>query len=99
MTFKFNILYLLKVATVTASQAWYDEIGLYDYNAPGFKSGTGHFTALVWKTTSLVGFGVASGTRVSGTTTFNCIYVVANYLVPGNVNTAAMFIANVPRLL
>jgi hypothetical protein len=72
---------------------------LYDFNKPGFSSSTGHFTAVIWKSTTKVGFGIASGTRVSGSTKFNCIYVVANYHTPGNVNTASQFSANVPKLI
>ena len=36
-------------------QMWYDEESDYDYNKPGFSSGTGHFTQVVWKTTTEIG--------------------------------------------
>lgn len=46
----------------TASSSWYYEINYYDYNT--FKTTTpgkavGHFTALVWKASTKVGFGFA----------------------------------------
>ncbi|CAH1803303.1 unnamed protein product [Owenia fusiformis] len=59
------------------STLWYDEVDLYDFCDHGFSSGTGHFTAMVWKPTTLVGFGRAIG--ASGT------YEVARYVSPGNV--------------
>ena len=32
-------------------QQWYDEISLYDFDAPGFTSGTGHFTQVIFSHT------------------------------------------------
>ncbi|ODM91211.1 Protein PRY1 [Orchesella cincta] len=50
----------------------------YDYNNPGFSMETGHFTAVVWKSTTHVGIGVAWNPKK------NWWVVVANYSPPGN---------------
>lgn len=60
-----------------ATQAWYDEIKDYDWENPGFSMDTGHFTQVVWKGTTKVGFGYAQSQ--SGDE-----YVVAEYDPPGN---------------
>lgn len=61
---------------------WYDdEEPLYDYNNPGFSPQTGHFTQLVWKSTSSVGVALAS----TGSGNNKKTYVVARYYPPGNV--------------
>eukprot|EP00927_Polykrikos_kofoidii_P060976 TRINITY_DN5586_c0_g1_i1.p1 TRINITY_DN5586_c0_g1~~TRINITY_DN5586_c0_g1_i1.p1 ORF type:complete len:417 (+),score=62.33 TRINITY_DN5586_c0_g1_i1:47-1252(+) len=69
------------------TKSWYDEIDDpgYDFEAPGFTSGTGHFTQVVWKGTRQVGMAASEDGR----------FVVANYLPPGNFLRA--FKENVPR--
>jgi len=39
-------------------QTWYDEISQYSYGAGGFDYSTGHFTQVVWKSTTQIGCGI-----------------------------------------
>jgi hypothetical protein len=48
-----DIVILLKKAI----DNWYNEITLYDFTNPGYKQGTGHFTCLVWKSSTKFGMG------------------------------------------
>ena len=50
----------------------------YDFRSPGFKSGTGHFTQIVWQESTELGIGKAKGGDGK-------IIVVARYRPPGNV--------------
>ena len=59
-----------------ATDMWYAEIDEYDYNEPGFSSGTQHLTQLLWKNTRKVGFGYASSLQWT--------YIVAVYYPSGN---------------
>jgi len=62
-----------------ASKSWYDEIEVYRYRkccGPNF-SETGHYTQMIWHSTTAVGIGVAVSDR--GET-----YVVARYNPTGN---------------
>lgn len=62
-----------------ASKSWYDEINLYRYRkccGPNF-SETGHYTQMVWHSTTAVGIGVAVSSK--GET-----YVLARYNPSGN---------------
>ncbi|KPV77473.1 uncharacterized protein RHOBADRAFT_5088, partial [Rhodotorula graminis WP1] len=40
-------------------QMWYDEASDYDYSSPGYSSATGHFTQMIWASTSQVGCAVS----------------------------------------
>lgn len=66
-------------------KSWYDEIKLYNFGRPGFSSGTGHFTQVVWLASTELGVGIAQGNGK--------VFVVANYNPPGNVQ--GQFPANV----
>uniref|UniRef100_H2YZD9 SCP domain-containing protein n=1 Tax=Ciona savignyi TaxID=51511 RepID=H2YZD9_CIOSA len=67
---------------------WYDEIHKYDFKRPGFKSGIGHFTQVVWKNSTEIGIGVATDGK--GT-----LFAVANYAPAGNFR--GQFEENVPK--
>lgn len=79
-----------------AVQDWYDEIAQYDYGNPGFSGETGHFTQVVWKTSTQLGCGAAQGTKTINRVTYNAFYVVCHYGPAGNVR--GQFLENVPRL-
>ena len=60
-----------------AVDSWYEEIEDYDFNNPGYKSGIGHFTQLVWKNSQQLGCGIGCGSN-------NYCYVTCNYYPAGN---------------
>lgn len=60
-----------------ATKMWYDEVKSYDYNKPGFSMATGHFTQVVWKSSTKLGFAIVT---INGYTA-----AVALYSPPGNV--------------
>ncbi|XP_020353517.1 Golgi-associated plant pathogenesis-related protein 1 [Oncorhynchus tshawytscha] len=67
---------------------WYDEVKQYNFNRPGFSSGTGHFTAMVWKGSKKLGVGKASAPDGSS-------FVVARYFPAGNITNQGHFDNNV----
>ena len=56
---------------------WYNEISAYDFNNPGFSSGTGHFTQVIWRSSNEFGIGLACKNS-------EC-YMTANYFPGGNI--------------
>ncbi len=56
---------------------WYEEVNRYQFDNPIYSKSTGHFTQLIWKTTTEVGCGFA-------VTSDNKIFGVSNYNPPGN---------------
>lgn len=75
---------------------WYNEVKDYDFNNPGFKSNTGHFTQVVWKDTSSIGCGITNCPNIN----FN-VYV-CEYEPRGNVlmygdDQAVFFKTNVTK--
>jgi hypothetical protein len=70
-----------------ATDMWYAEINDpgYDWNNPGFSMGTGHFTQVVWKSVTHVGFGISGS------------FVCGRYNPPGNYY--GQFPEEVPRLV
>ncbi|XP_067825624.1 GLI pathogenesis-related 2 [Heptranchias perlo] len=71
-----------------ASEAWYNEIKQYDFNSPGFHSGTGHFTQLVWRDSREIGIGLASDGK-------GLTVVVAQFDPAGNITNPGYFAKNV----
>ena len=70
-----DVLSLLKLAV----DMWYNEIKLYDFKNPGFSHETGHFTALVWKSSTAFGMGISINPETQD------VYISMNLSPPGNV--------------
>lgn len=69
-------------------QLWYDEFKNYDFAKPVFGPNTGHFTQVVWRSTTAVGCGLA---KCQGQDLLVC-----NYSPPGNYD--GQYQQNVPQL-
>ena len=68
----------------TSMEGWYDrELPKYDFNNPGFASATGHFTQVVWKSTTKVGCGVAL-CPAGSVSRYQSVYTVCQYSPQGN---------------
>ncbi|XP_066569301.1 GLI pathogenesis-related 2 isoform X2 [Amia ocellicauda] len=70
------------------AESWYEESKKYNFSAPGFQSGTGNFTQMVWRSSKEVGLGLA--------TDGNGMFIsVAFYNPPGNITNKGYFQDNV----
>uniref|UniRef100_A0A6C0DQT9 SCP domain-containing protein n=1 Tax=viral metagenome TaxID=1070528 RepID=A0A6C0DQT9_9ZZZZ len=58
---------------------WYNEVSLYNFNAPGYSDATGHFTCLVWLASTSFGIGVSINMSTTEA------YISFNTYPPGNV--------------
>ncbi|XP_064162958.1 GLI pathogenesis-related 2 isoform X1 [Anguilla rostrata] len=76
-----------KLTGKEAVDSWYSEIKDYSFSKPGFRSNTGHFTQVVWKSTEEVGVGLA--------TDGNTVFVVGQYSPAGNITNQGYFENNV----
>jgi len=70
-----DIMFLIKKSI----DLWYAEISLYDFNNPGFSDATGHFTCLVWKSSTKFGMGITLNSKT------NSVDITMNTSPPGNV--------------
>lgn len=61
-----------------AVDAWYNEISEYNWSDPGYSSSTGHFTQVVWKSTTELGCGIKACGGAWGS------YVICSYNPAGN---------------
>ena len=59
--------------------AWYNEISLYNFNAPGFSEATGHFTCLVWLASTEFGIAISFDPKTTKA------IITMNTSPPGNV--------------
>jgi len=73
------------------ADTWYNEIVDYNFSNPGFTSGAGNFTQLVWKGSEEFGAGIAYDEAGSA-------YIVGRYGPPGNINKPGYFGENVRRI-
>lgn len=73
---------------------WYNEGTLYDYSNPGYSEATGHFTQLVWASTTQIGCSMVNANNNLGYPySMTCEYSPA-----GNIINAGYFAANVKPL-
>ncbi|GMT16024.1 hypothetical protein PFISCL1PPCAC_7321, partial [Pristionchus fissidentatus] len=63
-----------QVSNVTAE--WYSEVASYNFGYGGYSQSTGHFTAIVWRSTTSLGVGIAQS--ASGKQ-----FIVAHYYPAG----------------
>ena len=90
-----DVIVLLKLSV----DAWYNEIKLYDYNNPGFSEETGHFSCLIWKSSTSFGIGISIDTITSKAIICMNTYLPGNITGPTNLDTTNTFKINVLPLL
>ena len=82
----------------TYGSLWYQEQSLYNYNNPGFSDATGHFTQLVWASTTQIG--CAMYDHGAGKNSAGYQYsMTCEYYPKGNIVNPGYFAANVKPLV
>uniref|UniRef100_A0A8C2G5B2 Im:7150988 n=1 Tax=Cyprinus carpio TaxID=7962 RepID=A0A8C2G5B2_CYPCA len=82
-----NVFYSSSSVKKTPKDSWYSEIKDYNFSSPGFQYSTGHFTQVVWKSSTELGVGLA--------TDGNTVFVVGQYKPSGNITNAGYYEKNV----
>jgi uncharacterized protein YkwD len=83
-----------------AVKAWYSEVSRYNFKSTkpfteNWSKGVGHFTQLVWKSTTKFGCGVYMVDKKLRSMTATCKVIVCRYLPAGNVASDSFFKQNV----
>ncbi|XP_075041580.1 uncharacterized protein LOC142101202 isoform X2 [Mixophyes fleayi] len=70
------------------AESWYNEITKYNFSSPGFQSGAGNFTQMIWKGSNQVGFGLSTDSKG--------MYIAVGFYDPaGNIANKGYFEDNV----
>ncbi|KAM4697179.1 uncharacterized protein WCC33_015880 [Rhinophrynus dorsalis] len=70
------------------AESWYKESTKYSFSSPGFQSGSGNFTQMIWKSSSQVGFGLSTDSKG--------MYIAVGFYDPaGNIANEGYFEKNV----
>ncbi|KAM4662523.1 uncharacterized protein O3C94_011005 isoform 2-T2 [Discoglossus pictus] len=70
------------------AESWYNEIDKYNFTTPGFQSGSGNFTQMIWKASTQVGFGLSTDSKG--------MYIAVGFYDPaGNIANKGYFEDNV----
>lgn len=70
------------------AESWYNEITKYNFSTPGFQSGSGNFTQMIWKSSNQVGFGLSTDNKG--------MYIAVGFYDPaGNIANKGYFDDNV----
>ncbi|CAM1293380.1 Uncharacterised protein g721 [Pycnogonum litorale] len=72
---------------------WYSEIKNYNFNKPGWRKDTCHFSQLLWRSSSDIGVGIAQVPNQ------NRVFIVVHYRPVGNTNMPGDFKKNVLPVL
>ena len=79
-----NFVYDSRTFTVVIDN-WYKEVQYYDFSKPGFQTFTGHFTLMVWKSTTTIGCGVqACNDSFRGAKFYVCYYSPSGNIMDAN---------------